>query len=129
MNIPDNLKYTKDHEWVLVEGKKATIGVTDYAQEQLGDVVYVEVPQVGEEFNKGDTFGVLESVKAVSDCLVPVSGKVLEANDVLGESPETVNDDCYGEAWMIRMELSDPKELADLMDPSEYEAFVKEEST
>ncbi len=128
MNIPDNLKYTKDHEWVQIDGATATIGVTDYAQEHLGDIVYVELPDVGADFTKGDTFGVLESVKAVSDCYVPLSGKVLEANDTLTENPETVNEDCYGEGWMVRLQLTDKKELGDLMDQAAYEAFVKEES-
>jgi len=128
MNIPDNFKYTKDHEWVQIDGDTATIGVTDYAQEHLGDIVYVELPDVGEVYTKGDTFGVLESVKAVSDCYVPLSGKVLEANDVLTENPETVNEDCYGEGWIIRIQLTDKKELGDLMDQAAYEAFVKEES-
>ncbi len=128
MNIPDDLKYTKDHEWLRIEGNVATVGVTDHAQSQLGDIVYVELPQAGEEFAKGDTFGVLESVKAVSDCFTPLGGKVVEINDVIVESPETVNEDCYGEGWMIKIELSDKGELAGLLDHAQYEAFVKEET-
>ncbi len=128
MNYPDDRKYTKDHEWITIQGDTATIGVTQYAQEQLGDIVYVELPQIGEEFSKGDTFGVLESVKAVSDCFVPVSGTITEVNDVLTESPEIVNEDAHGEGWMIRMEVSDRSELDGLMDHAQYEAFVKEET-
>ena len=128
MNYPDDRKYTKEHEWVAVNGDIVTVGVTQYAQEQLGDIVYVELPRVGEEFSKGDTFGVLESVKAVSDCFVPVSGTITEVNDTLSESPEIVNDDAHGEGWMIRMEVSDSNELDGLMDHAQYEAFVKEET-
>lgn len=128
MNIPDDLKYTKEHEWVRIEGNIATIGVTDYAQEQLGDIVYVELPQEGEEVTKDETFGVLESVKAVSDCYSPVSGTVVEANTVLAENPETVNEDPYGEGWMIKIEMSDPSEAEGLMDHEAYKAFLAEES-
>ena len=128
MNIPDDLKYTKDHEWIRIEGAVATIGVTDYAQDQLGDIVYVELPQVGEKFSKGDTFGVLESVKAVSDCFVPLTGTIAETNDIIVESPETVNEDCYSDGWMIKIELTEKGELKDLMDHAQYEAFVKEET-
>lgn len=128
MNAPDNLKYTKEHEWVLIQGKKATVGVTDYAQEQLGDIVYVELPEVEQEFSKDDTYGVLESVKAVSDCFMPLSGKVLERNEVLIESPEVVNEDCYGEGWMIKVQLSNPSEMESLLDHDQYEEFVKEET-
>lgn len=128
MNTPDDLKYTPEHEWVKIDGKIATIGVTDYAQEQLGDIVYTELPNEGETITKDETFGVLESVKAVSDCFAPVSGKVLEVNDMLTESPETVNEDPYGEGWMVRVELSDPGEVKDLMDHTSYSAFVAEEA-
>lgn len=129
MNIPDNLMYTKEHEWVKMDGKVATIGVTDYAQEQLGDIVYSELPANGEAVSKGETFGVLESVKAVSDCYSPLSGKVVEINDTLTENPETVNEDPYGEGWMIKVELSDSSELEGLLDPKAYAAFVAEEQT
>lgn len=128
MNVPDDLKYTEEHEWIKVSGNVATIGVTDHAQEQLGDIVYVELPKEGEEISKGDTFGVLESVKAVSDCYVPVSGKVVEINSVLADNPETVNEDCYGEGWMIKIEMSNTEELAGLMDHSAYKKFVEEEA-
>lgn len=128
MNIPDDLRYTKDHEWVRIDGTTATIGVTDHAQEQLGDIVYVELPQVGEEFSRGDTFGVLESVKAVSDCYIPISGKITDANSVITESPEIVNEEPYGDGWMVKIEIADKTELNGLMDHAQYEAFVKEET-
>ncbi len=128
MNIPDDLLYTKDHEWVRIEGKVATIGVTDYASEQLGDIVYSELPAEGEAVKKDETFGVLESVKAVSDCYAPVTGKVVESNDVLKENPETVNEDPYGDGWMIRIEMSDAAEAKGLMDHKAYQAFVAEET-
>lgn len=128
MNTPDDLKYTPEHEWVKLEGKIATIGVTDYAQEQLGDIVYTELPAEGEPITKDETFGVLESVKAVSDCFAPVSGKVIEVNDMLSDSPETVNEDPYGEGWMLKVELSDPNEVKELMDHTAYAAFVAEEA-
>ncbi len=128
MNIPDDLKYTKEHEWVKLEGKTATIGVTDYAQEQLGDVVYVELPEEGEELAKDDTFGSIESVKAVSDCYSPVAGAVSDVNSVLTDSPEILNEDCYGEGWLVKVKIADPSDLDDLMDHEEYKAFVAEES-
>jgi len=126
MKVPQDLRYSKEHEWVTVKNGVATIGITDYAQEQLGDVVYVELPQVGAQVTKDDAFGVVESVKAVSDIYAPVSGKVTEVNAALSNSPETVNKDPYGEAWMIRVAMSDPGELADLMDSTEYTKFIEE---
>lgn len=128
MELPDDLKYTKDHEWIRVEGNVVTVGITDYAQEQLGDIVFVELPDEGEEIKEGDAFGAVESVKSVSDCLTPVSGKVLEANDLLRDNPETVNEDCYGEGWMLKIEVEDPAPLDELMNNEQYESFVKEES-
>lgn len=128
MNAPDDLKYTKDHEWIRIEGKTATIGVTEYAQEQLGDIVFVELPAEGDSVTKDETFGVLESVKAVSDCYAPLSGKVLEVNGTLTDSPETVNQDAFGEGWMIKIEIANPAELEGLMDPGAYATFVAEES-
>ncbi len=128
MNIPDDLMYTKEHEWVKVEGSTATIGVTEYAAEQLGDIVYAELPAENEAVTKDETFGALESVKAVSDCYSPVTGKVVEINDVLAENPETVNEDPYGDGWMVRIEMSDPSEAEGLMDHKAYAAFVAEES-
>lgn len=128
MNFPDDLKYTKDHEWLQIDGNIITIGITDYAQDQLGDIVYVELPEVGQEYSKGDTFGVLESVKAVSDCYSPLTGKIAEVNSLLADSPEVVNEDCYGEGWIIKVEITDTNELGEAMDPIEYEALVKEET-
>jgi glycine cleavage system H protein len=127
MEIPEGLKYSKEHEWVLVEGKSATIGITEYAQEELGDIVYVELPEVGEKVVKDDPFGAVESVKAVSDVYAPVSGAVLEVNDVLPDNPETINDDPYGDGWMIRVELSDMDDLKDLMDAEEYAEYVAQQ--
>jgi len=126
MELPKNLRYSKEHEWVAVKNGVATIGITDYAQEQLGDVVYVELSQVGAQVTKDDAFGVVESVKAVSDIYAPISGKVTEVNAELSNIPETVNKDPYGQAWMIRVEMSNPGELADLMDSAEYAKFVEE---
>jgi len=128
MNIPDDLKYTKEHEWIRIEGNTATIGVTDYAQEQLGDIVYVELPTEGEEISKEETFGSVESVKAVSDCYAPLSGKVLEINSVLNDNPETINEDCYEEGWVVKVEISDKSELDELMTDEHYKAFLAEES-
>ena len=128
MEFPDDVFYTKEHEWVRVEGKTATIGITDYAQSQLGDIVFVELPKVGLEMKKEDTFGVVESVKAVSDCFAPVSGKVVEVNEDLAENPAMLNEDCYGDGWILKIEMKDPGEAKKLMKTAEYQAFVKEES-
>lgn len=127
MEFPDDLKYTKEHEWVRVDGSTVIIGVTDYAQEQLGDIVYVELPGEGAALEKDEPFGVIESVKAVSDVYAPLSGDVLEINDPLSDNPETVNEDCYGEGWLLKVKLANPKDLEDLMDHTEYQAFIKEE--
>jgi glycine cleavage system H protein len=127
MEIPKDLRYSREHEWVAVEEGIATIGITDYAQEQLGDVVYVELPEVGAQVMKDEPFGVVESVKAVSDVFAPVSGTVVEVNGPLADSPETVNEDPYGDAWMIRVEMSDPGELDELLTAAEYLTFVEEE--
>ena len=129
MDCPSDLKYTKSHEWTRVEGNTVTIGLTDYAQESLGDIVHIELPEEGKELEKQKEFGVVESVKAVSDIYSPVSGKVVEVNDSLIDSPEVVNDDPYNEAWMVKIEMSDPSELDDLMDPDSYKKFVEEESS
>lgn len=128
MNMPDDLKYTKEHEWVKIEGKSATIGITDHAQTNMGDIVYVELPEEGEQVKKDDTFGVVESVKAVSDCYAPISGRVSEVNTVLTENPETINEDCYGEGWMIKVEIENKAELDQLMDQKQYADFVAEET-
>jgi glycine cleavage system H protein len=127
MNFPDDLKYTREHEWARVKGTKLLVGITDFAQDQLGDVVYVELPAVGDEVKKGESFGVVESTKAVSELFAPVSGKVVEVNDPLVEAPESVNEDPYEEGWMIAIEPSDPKELAELLDVKAYAAFVAEQ--
>ncbi len=117
--------FTKDHEWIEADGDVATIGITSYAQEQLGDVVYVELPEVGAAFDKGAAFGVVESVKAASDVYAPVSGEVTEANTALSDAPETVNAEPEAGGWMVRMKLKDPAELEGLMDKAAYEDFLK----
>jgi glycine cleavage system H protein len=125
-NVPEDLHYSKDHEWVRVSGNIATIGITDYAQNSLGDVVYVELPKAGDEFAAHEAFGSVESVKAVSELFTPVSGEVSEANDTLQDQPEKVNEDPYGEAWMIRVKMSSPGEVDSLLTAAEYEDFTKE---
>jgi glycine cleavage system H protein len=127
-NVPDNLHYSKDHEWVLVDGDTAVIGITDHAQDQLGDVVYVELPKVGDEFTANDSFGSVESVKAVSEIFTPVAGKVAEVNDALSEEPEHVNKDPYGDGWMIKMKMTKAGEVDSLLTAAEYEDFTKAES-
>jgi glycine cleavage system H protein len=127
MEFPEDLKYSKEHEWVLVEDNVATVGITDYAQDQLGDIVFVELPAIDDKVSKEDAFGVVESVKAVSDIYAPVSGKVLEVNDDLPDNPEMVNEDAYGDGWMIKIEMNDPDELQELMTAAEYEEYVAEE--
>jgi glycine cleavage system H protein len=127
MNFPEDLQYTRDHEWARVQGNRVTVGITDFAQDQLGDVVYVEFPEVGDVVKKGEAFGVVESTKAVSDLFAPVSGKVVEVNSPLADAPETVNEDPYEEGWMIVVEITDPKELAELLDGPTYRKFVEEE--
>ena len=127
MEFPEGLKYTKEHEWVLVEDRIATIGITEYAQQELGDIVYVELPEVGEKIVKDDPFGAVESVKAVSDIYAPVSGTVIEVNDTLPDSPETINDDAYGDGWMIKVEMSDADDLKDLMSAEEYAEYVDQQ--
>lgn len=124
MNIPSNLKYSKDHEWVSVEGNIATVGITDFAQDQLGDIVFVDIQTEGEELAKDENFGAIEAVKTVADALMPVSGKVIEVNAELEGAPETVNKDPYGAGWMIKVEMSDPSELDSLMDAAQYEASI-----
>jgi glycine cleavage system H protein len=120
MNIPDNLKYTKDHEWLRVEGSQGFVGVTDFAQKELGDIVFIEVETVGETLNKEETFGTIEAVKTVSDMFMPVKGKVLEFNEVLKDTPETLNKDPYGEGWVIKIEILDPPQINDLLDARAY---------
>ncbi len=127
MEFPKDLKYTKEHEWVRLEGNIAVVGVTDYAQDSLGDVVYVELPQEGVSVTKNESFGVVESVKAVSDLYSPVSGSVAEVNDAIVDNPEVINEDPYGDAWMIKVELGSSSELDDLMSADEYQKFIEEE--
>lgn len=127
MKFPKKLRYTREHEWVLVEGSKATIGITDFAQHELGEVVFVELPKVGDSVTQGESFGTIESVKAASDIYAPVSGEVTEINDELTESPELINDDPYGDAWLIRVEMSDPSEVDQLMTADDYKHYVEEE--
>ena len=124
MNIPAELKYTKDHEWVRVEGNIATVGITDFAQSELGDIVYVEIETEGEELAQEEVFGSVEAVKTVSDLFMPVSGKILEFNSELEGNPEAVNSDPYGKGWMVKVELSDASELDGLLDAAAYEALV-----
>ncbi|HYY59590.1 MAG TPA: glycine cleavage system protein GcvH [Pyrinomonadaceae bacterium] len=127
-NVPEDLQYSKDHEWIKVEGDIGTIGITDHAQNSLGDVVYVELPKVGESFSAHEAFGSVESVKAVSEIFTPVSGQITEVNDTLQDEPEKVNNDPYGEAWMIRIRLSNRGEVDSLLSAAEYEDFTKAES-
>ncbi len=126
MEFPEDLKYSREHEWVLVEGTVATVGITDFAQEQLGDVVFVELPAVDDKVTKDEAMGVVESVKAVSDIYAPVSGKVLEVNDDLPDSPGMINEDSYGDGWIVKIEMIDPTDLEDLMSWEDYEQYVKE---
>ena len=125
MNIPEDLQYTKSHEWVRMEGDTATIGITDHAQDELGDVVFVELPGEGDTFGAGESFGTVESVKAVSDLYAPVGGEVVEVNSALEDAPENINEDPYGEGWIVKLRTTDE---ADLLSPEEYEKVVEEES-
>jgi glycine cleavage system H protein len=127
MKIDESCLYTDTHEWIRVEGEMGTVGITDYAQEQLSDIVYVELPEVGDFFEKGEAFAVVESVKAAADCYMPVGGEVTEINEELGDSPQLVNEDPFGAGWFIEMKIGDPSELEDLMKPEEYGKFVAEE--
>ena len=122
--VPADLRYTKEHEWVRIEGDQATIGITEYAAEQLGDIVFVELPEVGRDLAQFATFGVVESVKAVSDLFAPVGGEVTEANETLAGQPELVNSDPYGEGWMVRVRVSDPAQVEGLLDASAYDALT-----
>jgi glycine cleavage system H protein len=124
MSYPSDYRYTSEHEWVRVEGDVATIGITDYAQHELGDVVYVELPKLAARLKAGESFGTVESVKAVSDIYAPVSGEVTEVNSALAESPETINKDPHGKAWLIKLKLADSSELAKLMNAAAYEAYI-----
>lgn len=124
MNIPSNLKYTKDHEWVKVDGDVATVGITDYAQDQLGDIVFVDIQTQGETLDKEEVFGAIEAVKTVADAFMPVSGEIIEVNAALEGAPQIVNTDPYGEGWMIKIKLTNPAELDELMDADAYTAIL-----
>jgi glycine cleavage system H protein len=124
MNFPENLRYTKDHEWILLEGNIATVGITDYAQRELGDIVFVEVDTIGKPLESGAVFGTVEAVKTVSDLFLPISGTVTELNPALSGAPELVNSDPYGEGWMVKMTLSDLSQVNDLLDAAGYAALV-----
>lgn len=126
-NVPSELKFLSSHEWVLVEGDVATIGVSDHAQELLGDLVFVELPEVGSSVSAGDSVGVIESVKAASDTYAPVSGEITEVNDELEDSPERINDDPYGDGWMYRIKMEDPEEVGDLLDADAYTDSIAED--
>lgn len=127
MEFPEDLKYSKEHEWVMVAGDVATIGITDFAQEQLGDIVFVELPSVGDTLTKGEAFGVVESVKAANDIYAPITGTVLEINDDLPDSPEMINEDCYGDGWLIKVRISNAADSDELMDAKAYERHTAEE--
>ncbi len=124
MNFPANLRYTKDHEWISLEGNVATIGITDYAQRELGDIVYVEVDTIGKSLEAGEIFGTVEAVKTVSDLFLPVSGTITELNPILAGKPELVNNDPYGEGWMVKMTVNNPADVEALMDAAAYETEV-----
>ena len=128
-NTPEELLYTKDHEWVRVKGEQATVGITDHAQHQLGDVVYVELPKVGDKFESGEPFGSVESVKAVSEIYMPLSGSVVEVNGSLNDTPEKVNEDPYGDGWMVVLEMENPSQADGLLTAAEYEDYIKEEAS
>ena len=127
-NVPENLQYSKDHEWVRVEGDEAVVGITDYAQNSLGDVVYVELPKSNEKFEAHESFGSVESVKAVSEIFTPVSGEITAVNESLQDEPEKVNQDPYGEGWMVRIRMSKPGEVDSLLSAAEYEDFTSAET-
>ncbi|ODS49885.1 MAG: glycine cleavage system H protein [Halanaerobium sp. 4-GBenrich] len=127
MSVKDDLYYSEDHEWIREEEDYLLIGITDFAQEELGDIVFVELPEVDEEFDKDDSFGVLESVKAVSDTFIPISGKVIEVNEDLIDNPELINDDPYGDGWLIKVDPADDSELDELLSAEEYAEFIEEE--
>ena len=124
MNIPANLKYTKDHEWIRIEGETGYVGVTDFAQGELGDVVFVEIETVGETLKKEEVFGTIEAVKTVSDMFMPVSGEILEMNKDIEDTPDVVNKDPYGKGWMIKVRITNPAEINDLLTPEKYKALV-----
>lgn len=124
MNIPGNLRYTKDHEWLKLDGKTAVVGITDFAQSELGDIVFIEVETIGESLDKEETFGTIEAVKTVSDMFMPVSGEVVEFNESLAEKPEKVNHDPYGEGWIVKIKVADVSQVDELLDANQYKELV-----
>jgi glycine cleavage system H protein len=126
MNIPNELRYTEEHEWCRIEGDVAVVGITDFAQSELGDVVFIELPEAGAAAEAHQEFGTIEAVKAVSELFAPVSGEIVEVNQAVADSPETVNQDCYGNGWMIKIKLSDPTEVKALLDAAAYEKIIGE---
>ncbi|MFQ5399182.1 MAG: glycine cleavage system protein GcvH [Anaerolineae bacterium] len=124
-HVPEELLYSKEDEWVRVDGDEATIGITDYAQDSLSDIVYLELPEVGDSFNTGETFGVVESVKAAADLYMPISGDITAVNEGLADAPEQINEDPYGAAWMIKVAVTEPDQLSDLMDAAAYKAYLE----
>jgi glycine cleavage system H protein len=124
MNLPEDLRYTKEHEWIRVSGNEATVGITEFAQKELGDIVYVDINTVGEAIRQNDIFGTVEAVKTVSDLFIPVSGTIIEVNELLNAQPDLVNSDPYGKGWMIRMTISDPQELEGLLSANTYAATI-----
>ena len=124
MNYPENFKYTKQHEWVLVSGSEGTVGITDHAQHELGDIIFVDLPKVGSQATQGQTFGSVESVKAVSDIYSPVSGEITAVNETLAKTPEKLNEDPHGDAWLIKVKLSAPDEINELMSAGDYQKYI-----
>jgi glycine cleavage system H protein len=124
MNVPANLKYTKDHEWLRIEGETGYVGITDFAQGELGDIVFVEIETVGETLNKEEVFGTIEAVKTVSDMFMPVGGEILEMNPAIEETPDVVNKDPYGKGWMVKIKIANPSEINDLLSPEKYKALL-----
>lgn len=124
MSIPENLKFTKDHEWIKVDGETATIGITDYAQGELGDIVFVEIETINENLNPGDIFGSIEAVKTVSDLFMPAGGEIIEVNEKIADSPELINSDPFGDGWLIKVKLNDISQLDDLLDAKEYKDLI-----
>jgi glycine cleavage system H protein len=124
MNVPENLRYTKDHEWAFAEGDVATLGITDYAQSELGDIVYIEFPNIGDAFSKGDAIGTIEAVKTVADIFTPLSCELIEINEALKDASELVNKDPYGEGWIAKIKLVDPSEIDTLLSPEEYKKLI-----
>ena len=125
MNIPDNLKYTKEHEWLKIDGKNAYVGITDFAQGELGDIVFVELPNMDDNFSQNDIFGTIEAVKTLADLYIPISGRIIEINDKLESQPELINSDPYGEGWIVKIEISDSDEMNSLLSNNDYAGLIK----